>query len=268
MSFIPWGPFRGDDDTPETKDNYQTKSDRGETVHERDMRITGFLLDPSYRSNPPFDRRIQNDGHIQGKMPRGRIQLLQKEAQELVPGLGRMRRWCDFLFNPTTIAQSYEFSRDQPANPLPDDKSSSTVSGQTIGFDLYFNRMYELAYPRGGPASDFGVLADIGALENMVRSTFGRVLTPVPVLVTFGATWQGRPWSFYGWVVGMDVQYTKFTVRMIPSEAAVKLSVKRIYSGEQAMMSDAPAAVGAAIDVAKERAGTSTGATGGKGYWQ
>lgn len=205
-----------------------------------DPRLTGFLLDPKYHENPKFDHRMQNTGHMIGKMPRGRISLARRESV----GLGSEPpciRSCNFLFNPTQITQSYAFTDQTPLNPDPNDKSVPTISGQTVRFQLYFDRTFELAYRgasggQGGPAAELGVLADVGAFENIARANFGRAPSAVPVIVSFGANWLGAPWSFYGWISQFDVVYSHFNVRMIPQRAAIDISLTRIYS------SDAPGA--------------------------
>lgn len=249
-------------------DNWQYAGDpsqpqfAGTEGQHADPRLTGFLLDPRYTQNPKFDHRMQNTGHMQGKMPRGRIALAEREETELYPGVGKHIRACNFLFNPSQITQSYEFSTQIPINPDPNDKSVPTMSGQAIRFQLFFDRTFELAYRRsGGPAAEMGVLADIGAFENLARANFGRPVAGIPVIVSFGASWQGAPWSFYGWITQFDVVYTQFTVRMMPARASIDVTLTRRWS-EDAMGVTANAPAPAAP--VQRKSGTTPS---GQPYW-
>ena len=202
----------------------------------------------------------------------------------LYPGgggpLGDGRDVIYFLFNPSTISTDYNIANaSQQAAMLyqvPGDAGNllAPLLSQTVNFELYFDRTFELNYG-GDPTSPndpgvIGVQADVyqfmqftGLLASLNRQqataiqssggaavgsasagtaasvTTGGIMMMIPAYVYFGNA--SQQWSntgsvsannnaisqqlaFYGYISEWSVQYTHFTVNMVPIRCVVTVT--------------------------------------------
>lgn len=193
--------------------------------------------------NPPADPRLNSIIKKMGSPLRQGI--IQQTNDAFVPPQ-RYPYACRFLFNPTTISVNYGGPDENildPSKLTPEESAAlASVPGKTtLGFSLFFDRTYEVAY---GPSAtlprnlrNIGVYADIGALENVVgaRFNFGddpkTVIQPMglrPAYIIFGGGSDNVGLSFIGAITSMDVTYTTFSERMVPIRAAVNIGVTQM----------------------------------------
>jgi len=161
-------------------------------------------------SNEPFDdRHYPALPHVGGVIYRGFI------SEHQPAGPHRLR----FLFNPNQIDYGFELSQnlvalDQTAN-IP---TAGGLGGHSIGFKIFFDRHYEVAY--GGNKE--GVYRDIKVLKGLVGvdANQGFMLTKVLKFV-FSNT---EPGSFYGIITSMTVSIGFFSKDMIPMMAEATIN--------------------------------------------
>lgn len=227
---------------------------------EKNKSISSQMLDPAKTSNPKFDPRIQRTTGAGGvgnkaKLLRGRIVQYRDEFYPIDEEVGIKRRSVDFLYNPEQIGVRYSFSPD--AYPSESQQSLFPVpvlgaTGQTLSWQLYFNRMYEVA---SDPEST-GVLQDVQAMEYLLGTKDGRSQSMVEVFVIFGVTpKQGKTFGYMGFISDFNVTYTHFSHRMIPTVATCEVGMVRRWLGTG--VNDGSSVEGTA--------GNSSGQTGGWG---
>lgn len=210
--------------------------------------------------NGPFDPRITAiptvvySGDYSVQLTRGHI--TQEKA------VGGVRQRCNFLYNPSVVNVSHSVNQnvltDQNAiNPYDVTAGEQLLPlQQTVSFSLLFDRTYEMwdasklsgdarknvpsrgvawdvlsLYKITGIASPIDVSAAESSSSGAVQSSSftkgsnsnsatGPMLY-VPVYITFGPTL-----DFYGIIQELDVQYTHWTTRMIPTRCQVDVSVQ------------------------------------------
>lgn len=186
--------------------------------------------------NPPADPRLNS---ILKKMGSPLKQGIIQQTDEVVGGPQRYPFACRFMFNPTSInvAMSASEGLVDYASLTPAQAAAIPfgVGNTGIGFDLLFDRTYEVAY---GPTAtnprdlrDLGVYRDIAALEAVVgaRQEFTgeaksviQSMRLVPVYVIFGGGNGNVGLSFVGTITGFSITYSIFSERMVPMRAAVE----------------------------------------------
>lgn len=169
-----------------------------------------------------------------------------------------------FMYNPNQIninwttnpAQGsplylYGQNLSQQAGAVPTADPASVPSyatAQTVGWDLYFDRTYDMLYGGGAsvtgggsvgrPDYDRGVLKDVAALYNLmgtfiVSDTGSAVPFSTPCEVVFGQNGGGQLWGFTGYISSMQIQFGIFRHDMIPSRAEVSLTLTATYVSNQ-----------------------------------
>lgn len=191
------------------------------------------LLDPNQRTNPPFDPRIwavpggpSAPGMPKGRLLRGRMTMMHVDPTSIA-GAPKLKRALNFLWNPQTISHGYSFdSSVLPAGfQNPDDVGQPIQNGQSVGWNLIFNRMYEVMENANHP----GVLGDTQALEYMLGAWDGTAIRATQMLVVFGTTGDAKPFAYTGYITNANVEYTHFSHRMIPTIAAVSITLARRF---------------------------------------
>ena len=243
----------------------QTAKDNADAIKAAKENPFGGLdksKDPRDYENPPFDPRILRIWNPEGgRFYRGYMQ----QSQEYTNPTGRMfPRRVNFLYNPSTITVRYSSSIigfDPSAAAAAGDTGTMLIPNmQETTFALFFDRTYEVAgirHPHRKMASwqkrlAYGVRADVMALEEMVgiRDGQGPILR-IPLNLCFGLpeytddpsqesinagpvgpdTLMRRPIKQFGWVSGMDVQYTHFANNMTPVRAVVNITFTHQIKG-------------------------------------
>jgi hypothetical protein len=213
-------------------------------------------LDPNQNYNPPFDHRIwqQPPGGMGAarapKLLRGRLSMWERPNRggrvALTPENGASRS-LNFLYNPTTISHSFAFNADIPPPDASSDQDVGVIlmQGQSVNFRLIFDRQYDSAYsPEGkdstpGKGSDSsGVLADTTALQYMLGTYNGEALLSTFVLVMFGATKGNKPFGYFGYIIGCEINYLMFNHRMIPTRCEVDITLARRFVPDALSMRD------------------------------
>jgi hypothetical protein len=106
--------------------------------------------------------------------------------------------------------------------------------GSTTGVKLLYDRTYELFSPpktgRLDFANKYGVWADVaawyvylGLLPEMPDSWENSLITDPPVLKN-SYLFVGPKLVYYGWVTGINVTYSHWSMQMVPSRCAVDVS--------------------------------------------
>lgn len=163
-----------------------------------------------------------------------------------------------FMFNPAVINVTYNVATGVlPPNQLTTDQvaAAGIYPGATsIGFSLFFDRTYEVAYGPGqrNPTDlrKIGVYHDIHSLENVVgvsnkgsytgdqivgadgkptgkpEDLLGNMLM-IPVYVIFGGG-AGVGLAYVGFLTSMNVTYTLFSQNMVPTRATVDLQMTQL----------------------------------------
>ena len=204
--------------------------------------------------NPKAHPYIQNTNPLVGYVQRG----------ALVSLFGNERRRWHFLANPSAISVQYNvlegINMMDPANI---GESPNIADGfNSIAFSTLLDRTYEV----WGGTQPAGVLADILALERLLgppeellseirtetysaegTSHLVGVLARKPIRAIFGGTvtrrdtgTAGRNYSggaaltFDGFVTSMSVEYTSFSRNMVPTRAAVSISMSSVGNSDMA----------------------------------
>lgn len=203
--------------------------------------ISEKALAPTEKKPPRFDgraRRTTNAGGLggQGGLLRGKIIQYRKEHVPMKEGTPKLQRSVNFLYNPEQISSNY--SMDPSAFPAETQQTQfATVpvlgaTGQTISWVLYFNRMYEVA--SDASQENMGVLADIQGLEYLLGSKDGQTQSMVECMVIFGSTPKLKPFAYIGYLSDLNVTYTHFSKRMIPTVARVEIGMVRRFVANDA----------------------------------
>ena len=207
--------------------------------------------------------------------------IWENPQPSLYPGGGGQggRDVINFLFNPSTISTDYNIANaSQQAAMMyqvPGDSGNllAPLLSQTVNFELYFDRTFELNY--GGDATSpndpgvIGVQADVyqfmqftGLLASLDKQqataiqsaggaavgsassgtasavTTGGIMMMIPSYVYFGNASQqwanngvsannkaiSQQLAFYGYISEWSVQYTHFTVNMVPIRCTVTVT--------------------------------------------
>jgi hypothetical protein len=212
-----------------------------------DSYLAEAALDADQDRNPKFHPAITARGAAGGNgaggLIRGRLVQVAQEPTPM-PGAGggpaiasrTYRRIVQFLYNPTAINMSYSFDESQypPVSQGMASLSTPTLggTGQSLSWQLYFNRMYEVAEN----TEHMGVLADVQALEYLMGSHSGVGLNVVQVMAVFGNTPALKPFAFTGHIANLDVNYVQFSYRMIPTVAMVDITLVRKFTSSTAMI--------------------------------
>lgn len=144
------------------------------------------------------------------------------------PWYKRTLNWAfRFLYNPAQIQVSTQI--DQSATPTNLDPGVFFGQQQALGFQLYINRMAEMA--RGAQNVDlsrilqYGTQYDINHLFRVVNGDAGDVgfLVNTLVRVSFG------PNNYYeGFITNIDATHSQFNSQMVPMVSTVNLNVTRV----------------------------------------
>jgi len=200
---------------------------------------------PDPRSNLPFSKYFQTMSFTPGnKLVRGGMADLSSKKFRLY-----------FMMNPQQITMGSNIDTTNLTSPLQQDPTNMQYGGyfitnQTIGFTIYFNRMYEVWQGGVKGPSEIGCRWDIRALERLMGifdaqadggggsatgvgnyGAGGYPPTTLPIQVVFGGA---NSYQFMGQIASLDWTYTLFDRNMVPVEAFADLSVMRIYLPDMA----------------------------------
>lgn len=209
--------------------------------------------------NPPFHPNILNiplrqlstnsPGSYDYSLYRG---LMSTRAIQ-GPGLPANQYKVNFLYNPSTIAESRSLDLNNQIYPSyarnPDDPGQhKTGLNATVSFSLLFDRTYELwdsSYV-GTDAGTYGVMVDVNAFYNLLNINQVNVNSPVslatsefaaqnkfalivqgtmsaiPIDLYFGYQSAGAL-KYFGYVTEFDITYTHFTQKMVPQRCAINV---------------------------------------------
>lgn len=160
-------------------------------------------------SNDDFDSRHYPALPWAGPVFRGFI------ANHQPPGPFRLR----FMFNPNQIDLGFTLNQNQLAfDQQANIATAGSIGGHSIGFTMYFNRQYEVAY-RG---DKLGVYKDINILKALVgiQANNGWMIMQALKFV-FSDTLDG---VFYGFIDSLGVKLGPFSEKMVPLMAEVQVS--------------------------------------------
>jgi hypothetical protein len=185
--------------------------------------------------NPPFDPRMRRIGSpldLSSQMKRGWIQGAEPDN----------KRKVNFLFNPPAITAQHAMSTTVPPPTLTAEENSAqndlgTPSlasiGSSVGVTLLYDRTYEMFSPRRNSdafASRYGVWADVaawytflGAFDEMPTSWDESIMKNQP-LQRMAYLFMGPRMVFYGFVSGISVTYSHWSLNMVPQRCAVDIS--------------------------------------------
>lgn len=149
-----------------------------------------------------------------------------------------------FMMNPQSISVNYQIQTDvaaaQSTDPAILANQNYPVQNQGVSFDLLFNRQYEVWQGGFGGPSDIGCRWDVRAIERLMGlyddknsvkglgkyEIGGYAPLGLPVIVVFGGP---NSFQFQARINSLDIQYTRFSKDMIPTEAQVSISLLRVY---------------------------------------
>lgn len=201
-------------------------------------------------SNPDFDPRIKS----WEKSGLGGATLLQRgsisQAPDYAKNSGLRKPFsCNFLYNPPEIRVSYQGNTSVfPAQYQTGDSQAAAPvlsAMQTIDFALMFDRTYEVCglagmNSRGTRKGTYisGVYDDVAALERVggilrdgsMYNGAGPLL-PIPAVLMFGlgtSGFSGNAMQFFGYMSSMVVDYTHFSIGMVPMRAEVSISFAQL----------------------------------------
>lgn len=221
-------------------------------------------------SNPRFDNRVYSLRFLEATAPGTGVSTgdLQRGYIIQEKGLDKVRHSLRFLYNPsvvtvnhqTDVANSISITPQNYRNPLDTGQWNIPLSA-SVGFDLFFDRTYEL-WDAGAPnpndmdattaPSQAGVRTDVDALYRMVgiyqnsvydqdraRPPFSTSTDPIripkyivngdmgpmpltPVQVFFGGR---NSLTYKGYINQLQVRYTHFSQLMVPMRCTVEVSM-------------------------------------------
>lgn len=198
--------------------------------------------------NPPFDGRAGTRGAVDDQ---GRLLMLPRSLlrrgymANRDPDSHGNRYLVNFQFNPTDFTHSMSANSEIPLGGFNDGGSgqfgdilkAAPDSGQSLSFNLLFDRTYDAWVYDGSYAATQGVLTDIKTLYGLfgmyTSKQSGTYQDPSTVSLAPTGLMQPRyVWisfapglAYFGVVQSCDVQVTHFTQRMVPVRAAVNLSI-------------------------------------------
>ncbi|MFJ3271009.1 hypothetical protein [Streptomyces sp. NPDC086776] len=214
-------------------------------------------FDPRIRSIPSYlpGEKGSNFGLMRGYM----VTAFPKGAKSKSNNFYML----NFLYNPGEVRVSH--STDAANEVMPpytrsdlDEGVPLVAAGGTLGFELLFDRTYEMSDPTkfNTVEGTYGVMADIHVLYNLVgintsqeaqatdgqdKPTSGNVIGIMqmsPVWIRFGQARHSfkdklpnlSRMEYFGYVNSTDITYTHFTQRMMPSRCAVGVRVTLMSS--------------------------------------
>lgn len=222
---------------------------------------TNDNFDRRIRSIPNY---IPRSGDPRFQLERGNIISAFQQAR--AQGAPANRFYIlSFLYNPSVINVSHSIDANNQIMPAYtrsdfDQGTPLVAGGGSLSFSLLFDRTYEMSDPkqRNTYAGTYGVLADIHVLYNLVgmnanqivgqdatkkdpasspdsRGVVG-VMQMNPVIVNFGRPPEGgfrddnlpimSRLRYFGYLTSLNVTYSHFTQRMMPSRCAVAISMQ------------------------------------------
>lgn len=184
--------------------------------------------------NPPFDPRMRRIGSpldLSSQMKRGWIQGAEPDN----------KRKVNFLFNPPAITAQHAMTTTVPTtaqtnqeNSAQNDLGTPSLAsiGSSVGVTLLYDRTYEMFSPRRNTdafASRYGVWADVaawytflGAFDDMPTSWDESIMQNQP-LQRMAYLFMGPRMVFYGFVSGINVTYSHWSLDMVPQRCAVDI---------------------------------------------
>lgn len=195
-------------------------------------------------SNPPFDPRRYSThpsyaGLQQGLLLRNATSTISQSdangATTTLPSGVPQNVKLRFLYNPSTFSVSYAPSDSSPimaANNTgnTDSQDAATLMGgstTSCSFSLLFDRTYELMNPAGTQFSHMtGVNVDTQVFTQLIGIPPDGNGLPLylPVQLYMGGV---NTLAFYGIITQAGVEYTHFTVNMVPIRAVVSITMQQ-----------------------------------------
>lgn len=210
-------------------------------------------------SNPPFDPRILAVGGANRAVNPSLSQDFNSQGKSLhrgmlVTGAGvnkndttNVQYRVNFLYNPSTISESRTLDLNNQALPQiarkqDDPGQYATGMNAAVSFSLLFDRTYELhdSQYQGTIQGIYGVRSDVEAFFNLcginqptpqttlLGGTNNSYIIQGPMKINdamlyFGTNSRGAL-SYYGYINELDITYTHFSAKMVPSRCAVDVT--------------------------------------------